>query len=1495
VTIGELTTSSGFTGTITFSIDLIIDDAGGENGHFDHRAAATIDVNTSNEGITVDSHFNVSSASTLNDRAGTVTMQGGTTQEIRVQSTNELYNLVLSGASTIGELYDNLTVYSVTVGTGTTLKADAATRNYELWLNFSDTALSGFAVASAGTLDFDGDPGGAEGANITTAQASPPPTNYWNADVSTGDMTFNLDYATLSYGSNLKSGGTWNVQDCTISNFAVATYAVEIESGATITNFNDNTISSTTYGFSSATAHASFSNIVLSTIATTDIRANDVKLEFVNSNFDATQVNLGTTGDAISNDHNDVSNDYYIFATDMVKSAVTNDFATGDAVVLQMGKFMVDEVAAAKSVLFITTTTFQIGQDVPSAARTLTFDDSAGAGFLTASAGTLVGKGTGTYQMTITSAGAPPTNFWNADMSTGDPTVTMDYTTLNYGDLFQTAGTWDIDQCTFDNFKTSSYTVQIATGSTITSFNDNTLSNSAYGLNSQVAYTSFDNIVVSSMSTTDIQAEDVKLEFTNSNFDTSGVAFSTTGNIISDTHNDVANAYKIMATTLSKSSVTNDYATGRDVQLITGTFTIDEASASDDLTIDSGATLILNTVITHTFDSNANMTNSGVATLVGLVTSGGYYDLYNTNPPHIWLNVSSVTKADLNNYLGGFNYSLGSGVNSTMDEFIIETASTLASFNFTYIDFNNKASGEVAHWNVTQNTASERIKFLVTNLTATQTYEVYVDSVLGNTTVADGSGNIFFSNDTLTYNHIYITWVAGPAPDLTDFYWTGSGDGYQWDDETNWKGLEGATWWDPGAGDYPKSNVDTASFNESASSLYLVEGANSVITLGALTTTTGFTGTITFSIDLILDSAGGKNGSLNHKAVATIDVNTSNEQINMDGNLYISSSSTFTERSGTIVVQGATTQQIRVQSTNKLYKLTTDTASTIAELYDNLTVYQITIGASTTYKMDADTRGYELWTNFSDIAGCGFVSTSSGTLQLTGTNAGPGANITTADASPPPTTYWAGNLNSVTVTADYATFTYMRDLDGNTATWDVDYSTISNTHTTRAGIYLRSGATITSFTNNDIISTGYGLYTAQTHTAFDNIAVSSSVNIDIYIGGDNVRAELTNSNFDTSKVFITGTNRNIISNVHNDVANAYKVMATTLSKSAITTDHASGDDIQLLSGTYTIDEASASDDLTVDSGTTLVLNTGQTHTFDTDANLTNNGLLKTDGTITTGSGYFDFYTPGSSYLNNTTISNVDFNYYLGGFNFTVGRTANSTIADLTLEAPDIVGGDTAFNITSDTWDRKDSGNVWHMNITASSGTVKVCTVNLTNGETYRLYVDDVQEDERATSGDAWNFSYASWSTKHFNLTWVTSGPAPPVPPGPGQYDRWSVGFNYTKHPIFNRVQFRAIFKHEEYNASWYVWRFADGTVYESASPNLTKNFNWHIYSIEAVNITVIGTNGIRYSSSHDAVLDNSLWVGLLILGIIVLAFVAIKDARKERKKTELVMVEKEGI
>lgn len=718
----------------------------------------------------------------------------------------------------------------------------------------------------------------------------------------------------------------------------------------------------------------------------------------------------------------------------------------------------------------------------------------------------------------------------------------------------------------------------------------------------------------------------------------------------------------------------------------------------------------------------------------------------------------------------------------------------------------------------------------------------------------------------------------------TDFYWVGDGNNWLWDDSDNWMTDAGGVWARAAPGEYPKDNGDRAFFNETANFLYLVHGANSVVTIGELKLSAGFTGYVTMSIDLIIDNAAAHDGHMEVSS-GTWDVNTSNEQINLDGYLHLLDTGTFVERAGIVIVQGSgVVQQIRVQDTNELYRFVLDSPVTVAEIYDNLTVFQITIGTGTTYSCDANTRGYELWTNYTDAAGCGFVSTSAGTLNLIGT-ATYKCNITTADAAPPPTNYWTGaTAHGFAVTADYTTFSYGNNLGLRGAT-DIDDCTFDNMGSASASYAFNFAwdVTVTSFTDNTISNTiGHGFYLGADVTNIDNLVMTAIGGSSDIVTSSN-DGELVNSNFDVSAVTL-GASGNIISSVHNDVANAYKIMATTLSKSTITNDFTASDKVTVISGTFTIDENANAYYFYIDSGARVTHNTATT--FDIDTNLTVNGTLESSGTITHGH-YWNFYNNGGSiWLNNSTVSNAELAYRYGGFNFSVGKDANSTIDDFTFEAP--ATQNVAINFTSIDFSKKLSGVIYHYNATASSGTVKTTVSNLTASTGYDLYVDDVLNQELLqtdASGVAY-YEYDDWSTKWFYLIYIGDSKA-----GGGQYDRWIVGFEYSKNFFTNEVHFTASFNYS-HRASWYIWDF-DGAIYESASPNISHTFAFSIYSVEDVKLTIIATDGNRYWMESPIILDNTLWIALLILTVISLAAIAILQTRRARRRTELVMVEHE--
>jgi len=190
---------------------------------------------------------------------------------------------------------------------------------------------------------------------------------------------------------------------------------------------------------------------------------------------------------------------------------------------------------------------------------TLTFTDAAGCGF-GASAGTFNSLGADGNENTVTSsAGGTPTNRWDFNTTMN---MTADYTTFEKMSGMKSTGTWDIDNCTFQNGGSGTEMIYINSGSTVSSFTNNTLQNpgsgTSWGLRSKVAHTAFDNITVTGSWNKEIWASDVKLEFANSSFDITDCDLDTSGIIISKTHNDTADLYEMaIGSTLTYSTIVN--------------------------------------------------------------------------------------------------------------------------------------------------------------------------------------------------------------------------------------------------------------------------------------------------------------------------------------------------------------------------------------------------------------------------------------------------------------------------------------------------------------------------------------------------------------------------------------------------------------------------------------------------------------------------------------------------------------------------------------------------------------------------------------------------------------------------------------------------------------------------------------------------------------------------------------------------------------------------
>lgn len=298
-----------------------------------------------------------------------------------------------------------------------------------------------------------------------------------------------------------------------------------------------------------------------------------------------------------------------------------------------------------------TNATFEIDAVSEASALTLTFDDATGAGIVNTSVGTLLCQGNGGNAVTMTSANAPPTNFWTWRTSGTSPylTITADFATFRYYNIDSARkNNISINNCTFDNAETHGFDLRVLIGS-LSSFTNNTISNAgSNGLELDVAYAAFDNIVITSPGGSDIEIiGDRVLEFTNSNFDMTNINFvGNTGCILSDTHNDVANAWFIAigsGSTCNKSTITNDFTSSDNVTIQTGTLTVDEATAHNNLTMKSGGTFDVSPNITQTITNTGTITVESGGTLEWTGSSGSIITLVSDSPGTQWSLANSGT------------------------------------------------------------------------------------------------------------------------------------------------------------------------------------------------------------------------------------------------------------------------------------------------------------------------------------------------------------------------------------------------------------------------------------------------------------------------------------------------------------------------------------------------------------------------------------------------------------------------------------------------------------------------------------------------------------------------------------------------------------------------------------------------------------------------------------------------------------------------------------
>ena len=571
---------------------------------------------------------------------------------------------ILNGTFVLDE---NATVRTILINESATLQIGEDTPTKSVKLEFADVSGAGFNISSSGNLTSKG----TATYPIYITSVNEPPTNYWNGDMSTGDLDITMDYTTVSYHSQLSTGGIIEIDNTKFEHDNSTYYTFSAHDGAIINSFNNNTFSNVKYGPVFRVSYATINNLV-STATTQTVYARNIKLEFTNSNFDISKATLAVFGNIVSKNHNDITNGYKIKANTLPKSSITNDFDVNDNVEIIEGTLILDENATVRTMLIDSGTTLQIGEDTPTKSIKLEFADASNAGFNSSSTGTLTARGTATYPMYITSVNEPPTNYWNFYTPSTSMPLNVSYTTISYSTKFA-SDSFDISNLTMSNVKAGeTYCIAIRNGGTITRF-DNvsfaSMSSIAYALYSyQATYTEFDNVVIpDSGRTYAVYIRQARLEFNNSNFDINDVYFdSNVGSappwLISQNHNDIANNYKITIIpgySKIKSSITNDFTSSDNVEILNGTLVLDENSQSSNFTINSGTSAKFNGISFNVKPGNNMILVNGNLTMnqstidFGNNTYGLYINYSNTS---IWSStIFNSSGWDL--YLNGSNIS----------------------------------------------------------------------------------------------------------------------------------------------------------------------------------------------------------------------------------------------------------------------------------------------------------------------------------------------------------------------------------------------------------------------------------------------------------------------------------------------------------------------------------------------------------------------------------------------------------------------------------------------------------------------------------------------------------------------------------------------------------------------------------------------------------------------------------------------------------------------
>ncbi|KYK26674.1 hypothetical protein AYK26_07245 [Euryarchaeota archaeon SM23-78] len=333
---GSLTINSGGTYNATSKTTIITNETSGGyaidiDGSFNHNSGK-VTINTSSN-TSLD--LNASSGVLYNLEIST----GNSSHILEPDSGFVINNNLIIRNGTLNILGYNITVGSV--HSNGTINLTAGTL-----LNFSST--EGFDYDCGGYLNILG--------NVSNKVLF---TGTYSWDMNTYLNIYARNVIFEKFGAFLSWKTGLDIINATFRNSSNFVYPMK-----TITNFKNIIMHDINYLRCGWSSDAVFVNItILNTTSAYDVGlyGDDILIEFVNSSFNISAVNLAVGnlswggGDIISKNHNDVTNEYWIVASSLNKSELTNDFGSLDNVHIHNNgthnsTFIIDEAWSYNSI-----------------------------------------------------------------------------------------------------------------------------------------------------------------------------------------------------------------------------------------------------------------------------------------------------------------------------------------------------------------------------------------------------------------------------------------------------------------------------------------------------------------------------------------------------------------------------------------------------------------------------------------------------------------------------------------------------------------------------------------------------------------------------------------------------------------------------------------------------------------------------------------------------------------------------------------------------------------------------------------------------------------------------------------------------------------------------------------------------------------------------------------------------------------------------------------